>query len=76
MNMKCKHGAKLIRIITIILINLIYGFKAQQHMLQHRHGQVCKPISIPMCQEMPYNGTSMPNLLHHRTQEEAAIMVL
>lgn len=35
----------------------------------------CERITIPMCKEMPYNYTSMPNLLGHFTQAEAAIHV-
>ncbi|XP_063602066.1 frizzled-9-like [Penaeus indicus] len=35
----------------------------------------CERITIPMCKEMPYNTTSMPNLLGHFTQAEAAIHV-
>ncbi|KAL7642068.1 UNVERIFIED_CONTAM: hypothetical protein RMT77_007942 [Armadillidium vulgare] len=33
----------------------------------------CSPIIIPMCLDIPYNTTRMPNLLQHGTQEEAAI---
>lgn len=35
----------------------------------------CERITIPMCQEMPYNTTRMPNLLGHFSQGEAAIKV-
>lgn len=33
----------------------------------------CERIRIPMCENMPYNMTRMPNLMGHTDQEEAAI---
>ncbi|XP_064101578.1 frizzled-9-like isoform X1 [Macrobrachium nipponense] len=35
----------------------------------------CERITIPMCMEMPYNTTRMPNFLGHFSQAEAAIQV-
>ncbi|XP_063851962.1 frizzled-10-B-like isoform X1 [Scylla paramamosain] len=35
----------------------------------------CERIIIPMCQEIPYNNTKMPNLLGQFSQGEAAIKV-
>nr|XP_057938209.1 frizzled-1-like [Doryrhamphus excisus] len=35
-----------------------------------RH-EVCQPVSIPLCADVPYNQTIMPNLLGHTTQEDA-----
>lgn len=35
----------------------------------------CERITIPMCLEMPYNTTRMPNLLGHFSQGQAAIQV-
>ena len=40
-----------------------------------RHRHRCQPITIPLCRDMPYNLTRMPNLVDHETQEEAAEMV-
>ena len=40
---------------------------------QHRHK--CQRITIPLCRDMPYNLTRMPNLVDHETQEEAAELV-
>ncbi|ODM92101.1 Frizzled-1 [Orchesella cincta] len=34
------------------------------------HGR-CELITIPLCKDMPYNETFLPNLLGHTTQEEA-----
>ena len=33
----------------------------------------CEPITIPMCAGIPYNTTIFPNLLRHRSQEEAGM---
>ncbi|XP_030013328.1 uncharacterized protein LOC115435202 isoform X1 [Sphaeramia orbicularis] len=36
-------------------------------------GGLCKPITIPMCQDLSYNMTIVPNLLGHTSQREAAV---
>lgn len=33
----------------------------------------CEPIRLRMCQDLPYNTTFMPNLLHHYDQQTAAL---
>ena len=35
----------------------------------------CEELTIPMCRGIGYNWTSMPNALHHETQEEAGLEV-
>ena len=35
----------------------------------------CENITIPMCKDMPYNRTYLPNLMGHATQEEAGYEV-
>ena len=35
--------------------------------------QRCEKITIPMCMDIGYNYTSMPNLLEMETQEEAGL---
>jgi len=35
----------------------------------------CETITIPMCKDMPYNETFLPNLMGHATQEEAGYEV-
>lgn len=42
-------------------------------MVQGQFGPECEDIKIPMCQNMPYNRTRLPNLLHHSTQENAQL---
>ena len=38
-------------------------------------GPQCEEIRIPMCRQMPYNLTRLPNLLHHSTQENAQLAI-
>lgn len=33
----------------------------------------CEPITLRMCQDLPYNTTFMPNLLNHYDQQTAAL---
>jgi frizzled protein 3 len=33
----------------------------------------CEPITLRMCQGLPYNSTFMPNLLNHYDQQTAAL---
>ena len=38
------------------------------------HGK-CEPIQIPLCKDISYNETMMPNILNHQTQEDAGMEV-
>ena len=38
------------------------------------HGK-CEPITIPLCKDIQYNETIMPNLLFHQKQEDAGLEV-
>lgn len=42
---------------------------------RHNHYAKCEPITIPMCMNMKYNLTRMPNLVGHTNQKDAAIQV-
>ena len=35
----------------------------------------CQPITVSLCQNLPYNTTILPNLLGHHTQHEAGLVV-
>ncbi|XP_074056640.1 frizzled-10 [Macrotis lagotis] len=35
----------------------------------------CQPVAIPMCKDIGYNSTRMPNLMGHEDQREAAIQL-
>ena len=37
--------------------------------------KMCEPVTIPLCTGLQYNKTIFPNMLKHRTQEEAALEV-
>ena len=43
--------------------------------LVHGKERKCEKIKIPMCQNIGYNLTSMPNMFNHDSQEEAALEV-
>jgi len=38
-------------------------------------GRRCEPITIPMCKDIQYNMTIIPNLLNHQTQDDAGLEV-
>ncbi|KAM5157165.1 secreted frizzled-related protein 4 [Mantella aurantiaca] len=39
------------------------------------HSAPCETVRIPMCKDMPWNITKMPNHLHHSTQENAILAI-
>ena len=39
-----------------------------------RHGK-CEPITIPLCKDIAYNETIMPNLLNHQKQDDAGMKI-
>ncbi|MEE6465760.1 hypothetical protein FKM82_006678 [Ascaphus truei] len=39
------------------------------------HSAPCETVRIPMCRNMPWNITRMPNHLHHSTQENAVLAI-
>lgn len=45
-----------------------------QGALPPHHGR-CEPITIPLCKDIQYNETIMPNLLNHQKQEDAGLEV-
>ncbi|CAL1612261.1 unnamed protein product [Knipowitschia caucasica] len=38
-------------------------------------GGICQPITVPMCQDLSYSQTLVPNLLGHSSQREAAVQM-
>lgn len=44
-----------------------------QSVIPH-HGR-CEPITIPLCKDIRYNETIMPNLLNHQKQDDAGLEV-
>ncbi|XP_063780959.1 secreted frizzled-related protein 4 [Pseudophryne corroboree] len=39
------------------------------------HSAPCETVRIPLCRDMPWNITRMPNHLHHSTQENAILAI-
>lgn len=56
--------------IAMLFANIGTAFAQQKP----QHGK-CEPISIPLCKDIPYNLTIMPNLLSHQKQEDAGLEV-
>jgi len=58
----------------LVLIGL---FVAEVHLAGHHttsdHDKRCEEITVPMCRNIGYNFTSMPNQFHHETQDEAGL---
>ncbi|XP_068179074.1 uncharacterized protein [Antennarius striatus] len=44
-----------------------------QHYGVSSSGGICEPITVPMCQDLNYNQTIVPNLLGHTSQREAVM---
>ncbi|XP_076334517.1 frizzled-5-like [Tachypleus tridentatus] len=67
-------GYSLARVITYLSLELLLFFILASGKVAGRH-QKCEEITIPMCTDIGYNYTSMPNTFHHETQEEAGLQV-
>lgn len=50
-----------------------FGSRLTDGGLPH-HGR-CEPITIPLCKDIQYNETIMPNLLNHQKQDDAGLEV-
>uniref|UniRef100_A0A3Q3VS14 FZ domain-containing protein n=1 Tax=Mola mola TaxID=94237 RepID=A0A3Q3VS14_MOLML len=59
--------------VGIFRVNGQYG-AGDRGMSIPEHG-FCQPISIPLCTDIAYNETIMPNLLGHTNQEDAGLEV-
>jgi len=50
------------------------GHMSSHGIIPPHHGR-CEPITIPLCKDIQYNETIMPNLLNHQKQEDAGLEV-
>ena len=50
------------------------GDASNHGIIPPHHGR-CEPITIPLCKDIQYNETIMPNLLNHQKQEDAGLEV-
>ena len=60
--------------ITLILVPLALGWLSGVNCAYGDYGR-CEPITIPLCMDLRYNETRMPNLVGHTSQRDAAIHV-
>lgn len=54
-----------------ILLALILGVWLVAAELEETEGGKCERIKLPLCQDLGYNWTAMPNLVGHSNQKEA-----
>lgn len=52
--------------VLLTILGLVYGIEDE-----NGEGGKCERIKLPLCQDLGYNWTVMPNLLGHTTQKEA-----
>lgn len=52
----------------------VVSSRVSDHRSIPHHGR-CEPITIPLCKDIKYNETIMPNLLNHQKQEDAGMEV-
>ncbi|KAJ3604298.1 hypothetical protein NHX12_029039, partial [Muraenolepis orangiensis] len=68
-----------VRLISVLLITCVLwsgGGRAISSIDPGRSGEGrCQHISIPLCKDIGYNMTRMPNLMGHEDQKEAAIKI-
>jgi len=64
--------------LTVTANELTYAARGSLYSSDHNgmysHGR-CEPITIPLCKDIMYNQTIMPNLLNHKKQEDAGLEV-
>ena len=71
------HDVTLCRVMTSLFLVMLIGVSLPVGSNAERGEpqKVCQPITIPMCTDLPYNLTYMPNQFGHETQEEAGLEV-
>ncbi|XP_022253757.1 frizzled-8-like [Limulus polyphemus] len=66
----CSNSSKLIGIWVLLASVGTSGVQVEESSSSF---QKCEEITIPMCKNVGYNYTSMPNQFYHETQEEAGL---
>ncbi|KAH6927294.1 hypothetical protein HPB50_001255 [Hyalomma asiaticum] len=66
---------RLRRLLLVLFVFVHSAADAQRLQFDQGRRSKCERITIPMCQDMPYNLTRMPNLMGHTDQSQAAIQV-
>ena len=73
--MKMEFRAGMLAFILVTILNVfVSGQNNFPPGYAPKHGR-CEPISIPLCKDIPYNQTIMPNLLNHQKQDDAGLEV-
>lgn len=67
-------GFPLVRCAFLLLLPLLVSAQGDSGIVVPEHG-FCQPISIPLCTDIAYNQTIMPNLVGHYNQEDAGLEV-
>ncbi|XP_071943703.1 uncharacterized protein [Antedon mediterranea] len=57
-------------LLIIFVLSFLDGQSVEARRSQEVY-QKCQPVTIPMCENLPYNMTTFPNFLKHQSQEEA-----
>ncbi|KAL6462427.1 hypothetical protein MHYP_G00288490 [Metynnis hypsauchen] len=60
--------------LLLLVLVPVHGQYGERGLSVPEHG-FCQPISIPLCADIQYNETIMPNLLGHTNQEDAGLEV-
>ena len=62
-------------VLLLVLQNVVKARLASHHSSSdhNRDEKRCEEITVPMCRNIGYNYTSMPNQFHHETQDEAGL---
>lgn len=58
-----------------IVLALIFGVWLVSADQEEMEGGKCEKIKLPLCQDLVYNYTAMPNLMGHTDQNEAEEVV-
>lgn len=61
-----------ILLFLLLLVNCVAPGQLASHHASD-HDKRCEEITVPMCRNIGYNTTSMPNQFHHETQDEAGL---
>lgn len=67
--------AGLFLVATPMLTLLLLALFQSAHAARSEEYQRCERVTIPMCRDVKYNMTTLPNRFHHETQEEAGLEV-
>lgn len=73
----CPSSAATMSLLVLVLVTLcsLQTVSAVSYSRFQENNAKCERITIPMCVDMRYNMTSMPNLVGHPSQKDAAIQL-